>query len=81
MPPTFAGVQRVVVHMYYARAGQVVCGKRIACVTMAVFLNRNGHEIDAPETEVVEVMVALAAGRLAEDELAGWLRDRIVPTS
>jgi len=55
--------------------------KRIAFVTMAVFLGLNGHEIDAPETEVVEVMVALAAGRLAEDELAGCLRDRIAPTS
>jgi len=50
-------------------------------VTMAVFLGLNGHEIDAPETEVVEVMVALAAGHLGQDELAAWLRSRVAPTS
>ena len=53
--------------------------KRIAFVTMAVFLGLNGHEIEAPETEVVEVMVALAAGELAEEQLAAWVRSRMVP--
>lgn len=55
--------------------------KRIAFVTMAIFLGLNGQEIDAPETEVVEVMMGLAASELAEDELASWLRSRMVPTS
>jgi prophage maintenance system killer protein len=48
---------------------------------MAIFLGLNGQEIDAPETEVVEVMMGLAASELAEDELASWLRSRMVPTS
>jgi death-on-curing protein len=55
--------------------------KRIAFVTMAVFLGLNGQEIDAPETEVVEVMMALAAGEVDEDALASWVRARMVPTS
>jgi death-on-curing protein len=55
--------------------------KRIAFVTMAVFLGLNGHEIEAPETEVVAVMTALAAGELDEAGLASWLRSRMVPTS
>jgi death on curing protein len=55
--------------------------KRIAFVTMAIFLGLNGQEIDAPETEVVEVMMGLAATELAEEELASWLRSRMVPTS
>jgi len=38
--------------------------KRIAFVTMSVFLGLNGQEIDAPETEVVEVMMSLAASEL-----------------
>jgi death-on-curing protein len=55
--------------------------KRIAFVTMAVFLGLNRHEIDAPETEVVAVMTALAAGELGEEELAAWLRSRMIPAS
>ena len=50
--------------------------KRIAFVTMAVFLGLNGHEITAPEAEVVAVMLALAAGELGEEGLAAWLRTR-----
>lgn len=55
--------------------------KRIAFLTMAVFLGLNGHEIEAPETEVVVVMTGLAAGELEEAGLASWLRSRMVPTS
>jgi death-on-curing protein len=55
--------------------------KRIAFVTMAVFLGLNGHEFDAPEAEIVEVMMALAAGQLTEEELAVWLRSRMATAS
>ena len=48
--------------------------KRIAFVTMAVFLEMNGAELVATEAEVVAVMLALAAGELDEDGLAAWLR-------
>jgi death-on-curing protein len=54
--------------------------KRIAFVTMAVFLGLNGHEINAPEAEVVAVMMALAAGEIDEDALASWLRSRMAST-
>ncbi|MGV8083582.1 MAG: type II toxin-antitoxin system death-on-curing family toxin [Coriobacteriia bacterium] len=54
--------------------------KRIAFVTMAVFLGLNGYDIEAPEAEVVTVMVGLAAGKTAEGELANWLRSRISPS-
>ena len=50
--------------------------KRIAFVTMAVFLKLNGVELAATEAEVVTVMLALAAGELDEDALAKWLRSR-----
>ena len=52
--------------------------KRVAFVTMAVFLGLNGSEIDAPEAEVVTVMLDLAAGELTEEQLADWLRLRLV---
>jgi death-on-curing protein len=53
--------------------------KRIAFVTMGVFLGLNGARIGAVEEEVVAVMLELAAGALAEDDLAEWLRTRVMP--
>ncbi len=55
--------------------------KRIAFVAMGVFVGLNGHQVEAPETEVVTVMLALAAGKLDEEELAAWLRAHLVPRS
>jgi death-on-curing protein len=53
--------------------------KRVAFVVMAVFLAMNGLDLDAPEVEVVTVMLDLAAGALTEADLADWLRSRTVP--
>jgi death-on-curing protein len=50
--------------------------KRTAFLSMYVFLGLNGRALDAEEVEVVLVMRGLAAGELADDELAAWLRDR-----
>jgi death-on-curing protein len=50
--------------------------KRIAFVTMAVFLELNGVEFEADEAEVVTVMLGLAAGELSEEHLAAWVRSR-----
>ena len=54
--------------------------KRIAFVTMAVFLELNGVEFEADEPEVVTVVLALAAGEMTEEELASWVRARIPVT-
>ncbi len=48
--------------------------KRVAFVVMAAFLALNGLDLEAPEPEVVAVMLELASGDLAEDALADWLR-------
>jgi len=48
--------------------------RRIAFMAMAVFLDVNGIDLDAPEPEVVRVMLAAAAGDLTEAELASWVR-------
>jgi death-on-curing protein len=50
--------------------------KRIAFVTMAVFLELNGVEFEAHEPEVVTVMLALAAGEMSEEHVASWVRTR-----
>lgn len=53
--------------------------KRVGFVAMAVFLELNGLELDAPEPEVVRMMVGVAAGEVAEPELADWLRRHLLP--
>ena len=50
--------------------------KRVAFVTMAVFLTLNGWVFDAPESEVVTAMLALADGKSKEADLAVWIRSR-----
>lgn len=47
--------------------------KRIAFLAIYVFLGLNGKELDAAEEEVVEVMLAVASGRLNEDNLTAWV--------
>lgn len=47
--------------------------KRIAFAALVVFLGRNGVAVDLPQPETVEVIIDLAAGNLAEAELAAWV--------
>jgi death-on-curing protein len=55
--------------------------KRIAFLTAVIFLGLNGKDLDATEAEVVQVMVALAAGSLKEVQLAAWIRERLTRLS
>lgn len=47
--------------------------KRVAFVVMVVFLELNGLVVEVEEAEVVSVMLALADGRVSENQLADWL--------
>jgi death-on-curing protein len=51
--------------------------KRTAFLVMVVFLELNGRELKASETEVVTMMLKLSAGELSEAALAVWLRDHL----
>ncbi len=57
--------------------GFVDGNKRVAFLAAYVFLGLNGHELEAPEAEVVVVMRDLAASELGEPELASWIRANI----
>lgn len=58
-----------------ARNNSFVDGnKRTAAVIGETFLALNGHSLDASDAELVVAILALAAGELAEDELADWFR-------
>jgi death-on-curing protein len=48
--------------------------KRTALLAMRAFLYLNGQELEPPEKDEVETMVALADGSLDEKTLALWLR-------
>jgi len=53
--------------------------KRVAFVAAVVFLGLNGQDFVAPEEEVVERMLDLAAGELDEEDVARWIRSRVQP--
>jgi death-on-curing protein len=53
--------------------------KRVALAVGAVFLELNGFELDAPEPEAVIMFEQLAAGNIAEAELADWFEKSSVP--
>jgi death-on-curing protein len=52
--------------------------KRVALLAMLTFLAINGQDVEADDDDVLTMMLALAAGRIAESDLAAWLRDRLV---
>jgi death-on-curing protein len=51
--------------------------KRIGFLAMVTCLGVNGMEFSAAEAEVVTAFVSLADGRLPEEALADWIRQRI----
>lgn len=51
--------------------------KRTAAVVSETFVMLNGHALQATDAELVVAFVALAAGELAEDELADWFRQHL----
>jgi len=48
---------------------------------MAVLLDLNGWSLEAPEHEVVQVILAVASGELGEAGLVAWVRGHIRPPS
>jgi death on curing protein len=48
--------------------------KRIALAVVYVFLEMNGHRLEAPEVDAVEAMLAIAARKWTEKELSAWLK-------
>lgn len=49
--------------------------KRIALTVAAVFLEINGHSLNAPEAEAALIYQQLADGTLLEQVLAEWIRE------
>lgn len=51
--------------------------KRAGFLAMAIFAGLNGYDLEATDTEVVTVMLGVAAGHLREEELSAWLRPHL----
>lgn len=51
--------------------------KRAALTGAALFLAMNGHDLDAPEPEVVDVINRLASGRMTAAVFAEWVRAHV----
>lgn len=52
--------------------------KRTSLVVAELFLALNGLELAASDAECVTTFLALAAGDLTEEELAGWIGSHVV---
>ena len=52
--------------------------KRIAFLTLITFLAVNDYDLEATDEYVVTTMLALAEGSLTEEQLANWVRTRLV---
>ena len=48
--------------------------KRVGFLAIVTFLGLNGADLQATDAEAVAEIVALADGRVSEDELADWIR-------
>ena len=49
--------------------------KRIGILTMLVFLEMNSINIKCTDSELIELGLGLAEGRIKEEELLGWILD------
>jgi death on curing protein len=49
--------------------------KRVAFITMVVFLRKNGVRFAPDQAQSTKIMLALAAGEVSEENLARWIRD------
>ena len=53
--------------------------KRTAFLAAYVFLRMNGFDLTASEVDVATTMLAVAAGKLAEEEFGAWLKQHAKP--
>jgi death-on-curing protein len=52
--------------------------KRTAYVVTRTFLRLNGYDVQASSQEKYQIWIDLAVGKLSEEELADWIRKRLL---
>lgn len=58
--------------------GFVDGNKRIGLAAMLLFLRKNGYKLRISESEAVVMIEDIATGDVTEEQLAWWIRGRIV---
>lgn len=48
--------------------------KRVALLSMGLFVYTNGHRLTASRDDATQMIRALSAGQLSEQQLAAWIR-------
>ena len=54
--------------------------KRVGAVLLELFLNLNGYELVVDDGEMLAVILAVAAGELADQDFINWTRQNTVTT-
>jgi death-on-curing protein len=54
--------------------------KRVGLIAMVTFLGLNGEELEATESEVLTIILQIAASRVTEADVADWVRHHIMAT-
>lgn len=52
--------------------------KRTAFLALGLFLALNGWRLETTQVDAIETMLSLASGTLHENDLAGWIRLRLL---
>jgi death-on-curing protein len=53
--------------------------KRVSAVVTELFLQLNaGVELVADDAEIVRVWLAIADGKMSEEQIAAWLREHVI---
>ena len=55
--------------------------KRVAFLSMGMFLAINGRKLVADQVDAIQTMLAVAAGNLDERGLSAWIHKNSVPTN
>ena len=75
--PDAAELSAAYIHGLAMNHGFIDGNKHTAWVTARLFLADNSHSLDFDPLDAIQVMEGVAAGRIGETELAGWLRSRL----
>jgi death on curing protein len=55
--------------------------KRTGLTACIVFLKRNGFMLQADESDIVTFTVSIAEGKMAEEDIAAWLKEHAIAIS
>lgn len=78
-PPDLAALAAAYAYGIVRNHPYVDGNKRTGLIVARTCLLQNGSDIAATQAEKVQTFLDLAAGKLSEEVLAAWLRERMLP--